>query len=175
MQSLVLPPWVEVGVVVNPFFSPFASAALEANANKPTSRKVGISRVMGFLRCRESVSGPNTVRTKSPIWALPRGPHLQAARQQPAPGPPRRITVHQDCFADVPLPSWAARSRRCSRRKSVLIPIIVLSASATSEANANESASRRAEISHVTSWIVHGFPPVLTEHLDEPDTVRPMV
>jgi hypothetical protein len=48
LQVLSLPPWVEVVVVTNPFFWPAASAALEANANEPTIRRVVISRVMRF-------------------------------------------------------------------------------------------------------------------------------
>jgi hypothetical protein len=51
LQVLVLPPWVVVVVVVNPVFSPAASAAFGANANEPTSRRAEISFVMGFLLC----------------------------------------------------------------------------------------------------------------------------
>jgi hypothetical protein len=46
LQVLSLPPWVVVVVVTNPFFSPAASAAVEANANEATTRRAEISRVM---------------------------------------------------------------------------------------------------------------------------------
>jgi hypothetical protein len=56
VQVLPLPPWLVVVVVVNPFLFPLASAALEANANEPASRRAEISRVMDPSFVDKSIS-----------------------------------------------------------------------------------------------------------------------
>jgi hypothetical protein len=173
LQVLVLPPWVEVSVVTKPFFWPAASAALEANANEPTSRRA-ISRVMGFLLYRLGIHwGLNTEWPSPPIWVFLGRPGLQAAHYLHCPAGPSHVddvvdpwklwpplfsvvdvvvvvVVHPVVLWQVfVLPPWPLVVVVVVVVTNPFLFPLVLSASTALEANAHEPATRRAKISRV--------------------------
>jgi hypothetical protein len=177
LQVLPLPPWLVLVFVVNPVFSPAASAALEANANEPTSKRAEISRVMGFLLCRQNISldlalcGPSRPSGPVPSGLIckrsylhcPAGPSHVDDDVVELLWPPLFcvvvvvlvVVVHPGLLLQgLVLPPWPLVVVVVVVVVNPVLFSLVLSASAALEANANEPASRRAEISGVVDRVV---------------------